>query len=203
MPFRISGLRPTRAVGNAGFNLVEAAIVLGIVGLIIAGIWTAASAVYENMRISRATQQLLSVAQNIRSLYSSQFTMGGTAGDDLTAGMVTARVFPGDMTPDLTTDPDSPWGTDDVEVYAAGSGATTDGFRIVYKGIPTNACIDLSVRNSGQSRDIGLTAVSAGTGSSATPGNAIATLPATVTTASAACGTGATASVSFTFNLRG
>jgi len=37
-----------------GFNLIEAAIVLGIVGLVLGGIWIAASSVMERQRESRA-----------------------------------------------------------------------------------------------------------------------------------------------------
>jgi len=39
----IAGLFPTHLYANRGFNLVEAAIVLGVVGLVIGGIWAAAA----------------------------------------------------------------------------------------------------------------------------------------------------------------
>src|SRR5437867_1361141 len=55
---------------QAGFNLIEAAIVLGIVGLIVGGIWAAASSAYENMRQQSGSKQLLSLVQNIRGFYA-------------------------------------------------------------------------------------------------------------------------------------
>lgn len=42
-----------------GFNLVEAAIVLGIVGLVIGGIWTTAASVYSNRRVSEGMEGFL------------------------------------------------------------------------------------------------------------------------------------------------
>ncbi len=65
----------SRARKTRGFTLTEAAIVLGIVGLILGAIWVAAAAVYENMRTNRANEQILKVAQAVRSLYASSPTM--------------------------------------------------------------------------------------------------------------------------------
>lgn len=42
-----------------GFNLVEAAIVLGVVGLVIGGIWVAAASVTRNMRIKETLEIVL------------------------------------------------------------------------------------------------------------------------------------------------
>lgn len=42
-----------------GFNLIEAAIVLGVVGLVIGGIWVAAAAVQSNLREADASKGLL------------------------------------------------------------------------------------------------------------------------------------------------
>jgi hypothetical protein len=55
---------------SAGFNLIEAAIVLGIVGLIVGGIWAAAGSAYENMRQQNASKQLLALVQGIRGFYA-------------------------------------------------------------------------------------------------------------------------------------
>lgn len=52
-----------------GFNLIEAAIVLGVVGLVIGGIWVAAAAVSENHKIKQATSGVLSIVENIRRLF--------------------------------------------------------------------------------------------------------------------------------------
>ena len=52
-----------------GFSLVEAAIVLGVVGLVIGGIWLAASAVQQNMRINRTVSGIAIIAQNYKNLF--------------------------------------------------------------------------------------------------------------------------------------
>ena len=48
-----------RRRAQSGFTLIEAAIVLAIIGLVAGGIWVAASSVYENLRTARASEQLL------------------------------------------------------------------------------------------------------------------------------------------------
>lgn len=50
------------------FSLIEAAIVLGVVGLVIGGIWVAASAVMENNRINRASAATILMVGNARRL---------------------------------------------------------------------------------------------------------------------------------------
>ncbi len=48
-----------------GFNLVEAAIVLGVVGLVIGGIWTGAASVKQNHWISETSKGVLLSVQTI------------------------------------------------------------------------------------------------------------------------------------------
>ena len=54
-----------------GFNLVEAAIVLGVVGLVIGGIWTAAAAVNRNMKLNDLTQAISIMHNNLSAVYRS------------------------------------------------------------------------------------------------------------------------------------
>jgi hypothetical protein len=42
-----------------GFNLIEAAIVLGVVGLVIGGIWVAASSVSRTMGINQIVKDVM------------------------------------------------------------------------------------------------------------------------------------------------
>lgn len=54
-----------------GFNLVEAAIVLGVIGLVIGGIWTAASAVQRNMKLNELVTLISTINSNLQSLYAT------------------------------------------------------------------------------------------------------------------------------------
>ena len=49
-----------------GFNLIESAIVLGFVGLVIGGIWTAASAVMENYKLKRVTEVVILASRKLQ-----------------------------------------------------------------------------------------------------------------------------------------
>jgi len=57
--------------GSEGFNLVEAAIVLGVVGLVIGGIWVAASGVQRNMYRSEVKSVLQRGDQNFQAVWKN------------------------------------------------------------------------------------------------------------------------------------
>jgi len=93
-------------VSNVGFNLIEAAIVLGIVGLVIGGVWVAASSAYSSLRVKTASEQILAIGQNVRSTYASA-TRDAAA---LTTGQaITAGLIPSNMLATATT-ARTPWG---------------------------------------------------------------------------------------------
>jgi hypothetical protein len=56
-------------VSRRGFNLIEAAIVLGVIGLVIGGIWVAAASVADNQRVSATSAGLLSTCQSIQRVF--------------------------------------------------------------------------------------------------------------------------------------
>lgn len=66
-----------------GFNLIEAAIVLGVVGLVIGGIWIAAAAVNEGKKINDTVNGMQYVAQHFRNAYK------GIAPSDIPDGNTT------------------------------------------------------------------------------------------------------------------
>ena len=206
-----------RRAANKGFNLIEAAIVLGIVGLVVGGIWVAATSVYANLRSKRATDQLLSITQGIRALFATSSSLGTLAAVDITPLMAQSNVIPTDMlstTPDLATSANTqnPW-SGQIGVVAGGlANATT--FAVVYSNVPPAACVDLLMRNAGGTgRDSGMTQVSGA--ASAQPavipaGNVQAlaagvglTLAQAQTVCQSAAAGGAVRNVGFTFNLRG
>jgi type II secretory pathway pseudopilin PulG len=219
----IMSLRRRRAV--QGFNLIEAAIVLGIVGLVVGGIWVAATSVYANLRSKQATDNLLSIAQATRALYATSSTTTLANGTSMTATLAQAGAIPSNVlgtTPALTTDGNTvnPWGGN-VAVFSTNNstGTVSGGFQIQYTSVPSEACVDFMSRNTGTGRDVGMyhtVAVAAGAaGHTAIAGNAGNLLPGsaalqqgvlqlqpTITGFCDAAG-GTPRNISFYFNLRG
>lgn len=63
-----------------GFNLIEAAIVLGVIGLIIGGIWIAAAAVSKEHKANQAVAGYLSYVTQVRERFP--VTIWGTLGGE-------------------------------------------------------------------------------------------------------------------------
>jgi len=212
-----------RRAANKGFNLIEAAIVLGIVGLVVGGIWVAAASVYDNLRSKTATDQLLSIAQAMRSLYATSATVDPANGTNLTAIVAPANVLPSNTlttTPDLTTSANTsnPWGGNLAVFSAPSSNALVGGgFVIQFTRVPAAACANFLMRNAGQGRDSGMYAVDgAAAGAAAynappgnaangllTPGTALTLVLATNANLCASAGANAPINLSYYFNLRG
>jgi len=137
-----------------GFTLTEIAIVLGIIGLILGAIWTAAASVYLNHAIKKAEQQILTIVGNMRSLYPTGFSSAVQA--DITCDVIPAGVFPSDMVLpgpcvplDLATYPRDPWGGA-VRILSSSSapdGPNTGEFELFYAAIggsmTQGACITI------------------------------------------------------------
>ncbi len=62
----------SNAVGQPckGFSLIEAAIVLGVVGAVIGTIWVSAATVYENHTVNKTVEGIFLTARNIQNLIS-------------------------------------------------------------------------------------------------------------------------------------
>jgi len=196
----------TASAKTKGFTLVEIAIVLGIIGLILGAVWTAASSVYANQRNTNANTAILTIAQGIRTLEATSSTVG-TAGD-LTSSMITAGVIPGNLVSGTTAIAPYPGSTLKIMTLAAAD----QSFTIEINKVPQAGCIALASTVAGTNRDPGLTSVGLTTASApavlAAPGVALtATLvPITsaMTVALATTGCSATTSantVQFEFTL--
>lgn len=193
-----------------GFTLTEAAIVLGIVGLILGAIWVAAAAVYNNLRVSTTSTQLLQMVQNIRSMHATQQTMDTTLTGH--AGAVTlaqAGAIPKDMLNDQQnpTQVRNVWGEQVGITSFTVNAVAGAGFTVTLPGVPQGPCTDLLVRNTGAGRDSGLLEAGAnGTNSTLAQTPGANGFPITVTTALGMCnlqGTGPTANtINFTFALK-
>jgi hypothetical protein len=99
-----------------GFTLTETAILLGVVSAVLAGLWTAGSAVWRGHQVDRAAQQVATVVQNMRDYYGPLGTLRKADGSQACSGASTfnmssllddaaRRIIPVDMmdAPDSTS----------------------------------------------------------------------------------------------------
>lgn len=87
---------PKVTLRSKGFNLIEAAVVLAVVGLVIGGIWVAAAAVNRNRIVAQLSSATLQITSGMTELYKN--VPGGTASANITVQMMAAGVIPGDYT---------------------------------------------------------------------------------------------------------
>ncbi|MDD5586525.1 MAG: type 4 pilus major pilin [Alphaproteobacteria bacterium] len=120
-----------------GFTLTEAAIVLGVAGIILGAIWAGAGAVYTHMKIGDAQKYYLQIAQNVRSARGMRTTFSDSSVHSITTQMITAGAIP----PELVTSPTYAahmWGGP-IRVFVIN--ATT--FRVSFYSVPRSACTSL------------------------------------------------------------
>ena len=95
------------------FTITELAIVLGIVGLILGGIWTAAASVYQQQRNNKFVKDLFVISENIRVFYQdgrAQAASGWGGIADFPA-RYKAGLYPADFFENVTINAWGGWGT--------------------------------------------------------------------------------------------
>ncbi len=219
MPMNM-GRMPVRQGRQAkrGFTLTEIAIVLGIIGLILGAIWVAAAAVYNNLRVSKATTQLLTVTQAVRAMYATSNVVDNQADMTINAAQaakaltyIQAGIFPNDTLNAANTEAFDPWqGTITVQSQSFTAG-NNDAFSVVFDSVPLSACISMVTANSGQGKDASLVGVSIGAANAvplaagaATTGATFpaAAFPVTASSAQTKCVAAGNA-IAFSFRLKG
>ena len=159
---RFSSLHPAK---QSGFTLTELAIVLGVIGIVLASIWSASAMVSKKMKVNHAIQELQTIVSNIRSIYvgGSHFSQTGSM-TDITAGFMNAGVFPAEMIQPGQTYPLNPWGGRVVIYVIPNSpGADNTQFEIAYFNSLNFQCSALLSQTSGSGQDSGLLYVYDGT----------------------------------------
>lgn len=176
-----------------GFNLIEIAIVLAVIGLVIGGIYVAASAVTENNRRQTTQKQLLQIVANVRNMYATQpaYTIP-------TYAQVKAMgIFPGDL---------QDTGSEFLSSYGGrvelGSTSNNQWFLVDFVSIPQGACIDLLSKGFGSASAVN----GAGLMAAGTVGGGIGGITITdgisIAEATSVC-IGTTNDTLFYFNMRG
>lgn len=87
-------IKRLQAIRKRGFNLIEAAIVLAVVGAVIGGIWTAASSMIRNHKISETIHGLQFIIENTRKLISRADCAQLGEAFILTPSLLAANAFP-------------------------------------------------------------------------------------------------------------
>lgn len=187
-----------------GFTLTEAAIVLGIVGLILSAIWVAAGSVYNNYRVGKSSEQLLTMVQSMRSVHSSHLVVDTNFNGEQGAVLLAeAGGVPTDMIEykadgvSVNTVRDVWGGTVEVTHTDDNNGLTDGAFAIRFTKVPQAACMTLLTSNTGAGRDTGLI----GAGNSITTATSF---PVSISDAKTNCPTttGGGNDVIFTFRLK-
>lgn len=124
-----------------GASLLEGIAYLGIAALVILGAVSLLTNAFGNAQSNRAIEELVSIRTAVKKLYMGQ-PGGYVANSDLTATLVSARVFPGSLTINGNAVSNS-WGG---SVSVTGNGST---FTITYAGIPRSDCINIISSASG------------------------------------------------------
>ncbi len=140
-----------------GYTLTEVTIVLGIVGLILGGVWTAAASVYQANSIRTASESIVKITQNIRMLYAerSRFSSTTSNGTDITSMLKNAKVFPSNIVDPSNGDPLTPWETK-IRVIVD----TPTSFEVVLdQTMPGEECYRLSMMMIGPGREPALIGV--------------------------------------------
>jgi hypothetical protein len=108
-----------------GFSLIEATIILAIVGLVIGGIWVAASAVRDHWKTQKIAEDVIRIGMSGAKLFREEILMNAdeTTIHWLTSAALNAGVFPEDfrISPLTTLYAVSPEGVEFALTYTSSS----------------------------------------------------------------------------------
>ncbi len=123
----------SRLHARAGLNLVEAAIVLGVVGLVIGGVFAAYASMRDSNNIKEQVHDTSTLVNNIRASYTTVATTETAAATAYTTALINTGIAPKSMVASTGTSLVSVWGT---ALTVAANGATFD---ITIASIPSRS----------------------------------------------------------------
>ncbi|GEM_PF-830303 len=180
-----------------GLSLMEMAIVLGVCGIVLGGLWATVNMVMERVRREQAFEQITFIVRGVRNFYSGresiQYTTNGidASVNPLTEYLIRNGIIPGEMVRDRSASPvraDLPWGRLGVNGNLIVNGGFQiqrmpgfQSFRIILRGLKQESCVALATRlaNSGPSGIVSVEYNNSGT--------AITVFPVSVTDARNNC----------------
>ena len=146
--------------GRKGFNLIESAIVLGLLGLVIGGIWAAAATLTENYRVNQTATALILTVNRTRVLLKGNFDalcaeVGCGYSRNITSLLQQAGVTPAEFTSTTLSSPPgwisnsdalaTPMGTNMVVTMGDWTvfGHISKAYSIDFFGLDRASCIKL------------------------------------------------------------
>jgi prepilin-type N-terminal cleavage/methylation domain-containing protein len=180
-----------------GFNLIEMAIVLGVVGLVMGGVWTVVQKVQQTTHLRQASEQIITINKNVRAYYQTRSCIAnGDQTGALTAATVVPPVFPREML--AAGGVVHPW---NGAVTVSGTNAGCDyQYTLTLAGLPGGTCVELVPQLTGASEP------SRGLISATINGLQLAALPPNPTdivgNAAGQCNENAAAILALTYKLR-
>ncbi len=144
-PPRHSAYRNNR---RRGFNLIEAAIVLAVVGAVIGTIWGVSAKFYEDYKVNKTVEDLQLIVKNIQGLISRRDSEAMGNGVMIHQFLASTGVFPKDWRNASGSGLKHPFGgVVYVGNYIPPAGATEHRFYIMLQGgIPRSSCVKLVVK---------------------------------------------------------
>ncbi|MBI1272473.1 MAG: hypothetical protein GC131_00080 [Alphaproteobacteria bacterium] len=148
-----------------GFTMIEAAIVLGIVGLVFSTVWVVASNVFEANRVAQASRQLVHISEKMRALVGQRGIPVGTSNPGLTLALCDLGVFMPDMVESCNP------GTGALNIPHVWGGQVTiesasrsSHYYIRYDNVPKSSCVRFATGNSVSPQEIGMISFSTSSG---------------------------------------
>jgi prepilin-type N-terminal cleavage/methylation domain-containing protein len=123
-----------------GFNLIEAAIVLSIVGIVIAGVFAAWGTVTSQQRVRKATDMTTMVVQQVRTTYATRTSLESATGAAFTSALINAELIPSSWL--SGTNVMNPWGG--VLLVTPETLSSNSAMNISFSALTTEDCIKLA-----------------------------------------------------------
>lgn len=132
-------------IKRRGFSLVEAAIVLAVVGLVLGGIWVAAAAMYENYKVNKTVQDIFFIASNIQNSISIKDANTLLSLTSINSLLIASKAVPSDWIKNENLE--TPYGTNfKVLSIPDGGFGMPARFNMVLYNIKKSSCIGLLTR---------------------------------------------------------
>ncbi|MEJ0061694.1 MAG: type 4 pilus major pilin [Alphaproteobacteria bacterium] len=190
----------------AGVTLIELAIVFGVAGVILGGVWLVIVSTRDSVKLQQTGEQLLVINKNIRTYYQERPCIAATG--DLTATLtaINPPLIPREML--QANNISSPWGTAVTVTRGTVAGTGAAGcdapeafqYTVDYLNLPPAACAALVLKATAPGE------ISRGLAAASINDAPITALPpnptAIIGTAAGQCSENATAKVRFGYRLR-